>query len=78
MTFPALATTSMTIKGEKKQKKEKTEENFHHVERSYGRFRRTIELPAKFDQSKVEASYKRGVLKIELMKSEECQAKKLQ
>ena len=49
----------------------------HRLERSYGRFLRTIELPAKVDQSKVEASYKRGVLKIELMKTEESQAKKI-
>jgi HSP20 family protein len=67
----------LTIKGEKKQERKKTEENLHRVERSYGRFRRTIELPAKVDQAEVEASYKRGVLKIELMKSEESQAKKI-
>jgi HSP20 family protein len=67
----------LAIKGEKKQEKEKTEENFHHGERSYGQFRRTIELPAKVDQSEVDASLKRGVLKIEFLKSEESQAKKI-
>ena len=67
----------LTIKGEKRQERQKTAENLHRVERSYGHFRRTIELPAKVDQSEVEASYKRGVLKIELMKSEESQAKKI-
>ena len=67
----------LTIRGEKKQEKEKTEYNLHRGERSYGRFQRTIELPAKVDQSQVDASYKRGVLSVELKKAEESQAKKI-
>ena len=67
----------LTIKGEKKQEKENTEDNFHRAERSFGRFQRTIELPAKVDHSKVEASCKRGVLRIELKKAEESLSKKI-
>jgi HSP20 family protein len=66
----------LMIKGEKKQEKEEKEENFHRTERRYGQFRRTIELPAEVDPSKVDASYKRGVLKIELKKTKESQPKK--
>lgn len=65
----------LTIKGEKKQEKEEKEENFHRTERIYGQFRRTIELPAEVDPSKVDASYKRGVLKVELKKTKESQPK---
>ena len=67
----------LTIKGEKKQEKEEKDENIHRTERAYGRFRRTIELPAEVDASRVDASYKRGVLKIELKKIKESHPKKI-
>ena len=68
----------LTIKGEKKHEKEEKEENFHRTERLYGQFRRTVELPAEVDPSKVDASYKRGVLKIELKKTKESHPKKIE
>ena len=68
----------LTIKGEKKQEKEEKEEHYRRTERTYGQFRRTIELPADVDQSKVDASYKRGVLKIELKKIKESHPKKIE
>ncbi|MBT8363892.1 MAG: Hsp20/alpha crystallin family protein [Deltaproteobacteria bacterium] len=48
------------------------------MERSYGYFNRTIELPAEVDPEKVDASYKKGVLKIELKKTRESQSKKIE
>jgi HSP20 family protein len=68
----------LTIKGEKKQEKEQKEENYHRMERSYGYFNRTIELPAEVDSEKVDASYKKGVLKIELKKTREAESKKIE
>jgi len=68
----------LTIKGEKKQEKEEKDENYHRMERSYGYFNRTIELPAEVDPEKVEASYKKGVLKIELKKTRESETKKIE
>jgi HSP20 family protein len=41
------------------------------MERSYGSFRRTIPLPAEVERDKVEATFEKGVLKIELPKSPE-------
>jgi HSP20 family protein len=73
----SLSGRRLIIKGEKKQEKEEKEENIHRTERTYGQFRRTIELPAEVDPSKVDASYKRGVLKIELKKNKESQPKKI-
>jgi HSP20 family protein len=35
----------LTIKGEKKQEKEEKEEGYHLIERSYGSFTRSIQLP---------------------------------
>ncbi len=65
----------LTIKGEKKQEKEEKKENFYRVERVYGSFMRSIELPAEVDPEKVEATYKNGVLKIILPKKAESRGK---
>lgn len=69
---------SLTIKGEKKQEREEKEEYFHRMERSYGYFNRTIELPCAVDSEEVDASYKKGVLKIELKKSKESDSKRIE
>ena len=67
----------LTIKGEKKQKKEEKEEDYHVVERCYGSFSRSIRLPAEVESGKVEASYKHGILRITLPKSERVKAKEV-
>lgn len=65
----------LTIKGEKKQEKEEKDEQHHVVERSYGAFMRMVRLPAPVAQDKVKASFKNGVLTINLPKSEEVKQK---
>ena len=67
----------LTICGEKKQEKEESDEHYHRVESSFGLYKRTIELPADVDESKVDAKYKNGVLKIKLKKAKEAETKKI-
>ena len=67
----------LTIKGEKKQEREEKEENYHLVERSYGTFTRSIRIPNEVQSDKINASYKNGVLKIVLPKSEEAKKKEV-
>jgi HSP20 family protein len=67
----------LTFKGEKKQEQKEKEETYYRVERSYGYFNRTIQLPAKVDPDKVNATYKRGILKIKLRKSKENESKRI-
>ena len=67
----------LTIKGEKKQEREEKEEDYHLVERSYGSFMRSIMLPTEVKQDKINASYKNGVLKVILPKSEEAKKKEV-
>jgi len=69
--------STLTIKGEKKSESEVKEENYHRVERSYGLFQRSVQLPAEVDESKVEASYKDGVLEVKLPKKEAVKGKKV-
>ena len=67
----------LTIKGEKKQEKEEKEEGYHLVERSYGSFTRSIRLPKEVQSEKINASYKDGVLRITLPKTEEAKKKEI-
>ena len=53
----ALADGVLTIKGEK-------HENYYLAERSYGAFERSVRLPDGIDETTVEASFDKGVLKI--------------
>jgi len=66
---------TLTIKGEKKQNKE---ENFHRVERSYGSFTRRMNLPSEVDQENIDASYKKGVLKLVFKKTKATEGKKIE
>ena len=63
--------STLTISGEKKQEREEKKKDYHFSERSYGQFRRTISLPATIDKDSVKASFKKGVLSVELPKREE-------
>jgi HSP20 family protein len=58
----------LTISGEKREERESREENYYHVERRHGSFRRSIELPDSADLDKVEAEQKNGVLTIHVAK----------
>jgi HSP20 family protein len=67
----------LTIKGEKKQEKEEKEEGYHLIERSYGSFTRSVRLPKDVQNDKINASFKNGVLKVVLPKSEEAKKKEI-
>ena len=60
----------LTISGEKKQEQEKKEKGYYHVERSYGSFRRELNLSSDVDPDKIDAVCKEGVLTLTLPKVE--------
>jgi HSP20 family protein len=61
----------LSIKGERKQSEELKEEGVHRVERRYGTFQRSFEIPGGFDSEHVKADYKDGVLTVHLPKRPE-------
>ena len=69
--------STLTIRGEKKQETEEKEKGYYHVERSYGSFRRDLNLGADIDPKKIEAECKNGVLTITLPKAETAKAVKI-
>jgi HSP20 family protein len=70
--------STLTISGEKKQECEETKQNYHYMERSFGRFQRSIELPSSVDPDKVDAVYKNGTLTISLAKRPDAMRRKIE
>ena len=68
----------LTIKGEKKQEKVEKEKHHHFIERRYGSFSRSLELPADVDADHVNAKYKDGVLTLNLPKTKKVSFKKIE
>lgn len=68
---------ALTIRGERKEEAATKEGKMYRMERSYGSFLRSFTLPAGVDASKVNASYKNGVLEITLPKFAEAKTKQI-
>jgi len=69
---------TLTISGERKKESEVSDEDFHRIERSYGRFLRAFSLPATVDSSNVNATFKDGILSVCLSKKEEAKPKSIE
>lgn len=65
----------LTLRGEKSSRHEEDEEGYRLVERSFGRFSRTIPFPFDLDGDKVVADFDKGVLSIKIEKPPEIAAK---
>jgi HSP20 family protein len=68
---------TLTVHGERKFAKDEKEENFRRVERQYGSFTRTFTLPNTVDTEHVQASYDKGILKVQLAKKAEAKPKQI-
>ena len=67
----------LTVHGERKFEKEEKEENYRRVERQYGSFTRSFNLPTTVDAENISADYDRGVLKVKLVKKAEAKPKQI-
>ena len=67
----------LTLRGERKFLKEAKEEDYHRIERSYGVFSRSFQLPGSIDQTKIAAMHKDGVLEVHLPKREDTRPKQI-
>lgn len=64
---------SIRIAGEKKESREEKERDCFVSERRYGAFERVIELPADVDRDSIAASFKNGVLTLEMKRDAKAQ-----
>ena len=67
----------LSIEGERKFDKKGGDENYHRVERSYGKFVRSFAIPTNVDHEKISASMANGVLTVELPKRAETRPKQI-
>jgi len=68
----------LTIRGEKASEKDESDKNYRLVERNYGSFSRSIELPPGVDPAAIQASLGKGVLTVTVPKPAPAVAKKIE
>ncbi len=59
---------TLLLSGEKKQESERKERDYYRLERSWGSFRRMVDLPAEVEADQADATFRNGVLKITVPK----------
>jgi HSP20 family protein len=69
---------TLTVSGERKHEREGKEGETFRSERYFGKFQRSITLPAAVNAGKISANYKDGVLHIDLPKAEEAKPKQIE
>jgi HSP20 family protein len=68
---------TLTVKGQRATQEPAENELFHRRERGTGSFVRTVELPYDVDADKVSASYRYGILRLELPRAEADKPRKI-
>ena len=67
----------LSVSGERKDEREQKEGESFRRERYFGKFQRSVTLPAAVDAGQVQATYKDGVLTVTLPKAEEAKPKQI-
>ena len=65
----------LSVSGERKSEQKHEDGEVYRAERFFGRFQRTVMLPAPVAAEKVKAQYQEGILTITLPKTEEAKPK---
>ena len=73
-----MAENVLTVRGEKKNEREEKNKDYHLVERSYGAFSRSVELPAGVKVEDISAEIANGVLKVTVQKPAPKQTKQIE
>jgi HSP20 family protein len=69
----------LTVRAEKQDERTRRENERHHiVERSYGTFVRSIQLPQGIDEEQIEADFEHGVLRVRVPKAARPQPRRIQ
>ena len=68
---------TISISGERSQEKETKEKKFHRIERSYGKYYRSFNVPTEIKEDKIKAEFKDGQLTITIPKADEVKPKEI-
>ncbi len=69
---------ALRVSGERKSEHEQRERGWYRMERSFGRFSRSLTLPDGVDPDAIAASFDRGVLEVRIPKPEERKPRRVQ
>ena len=72
-----MANNVLTIRGEKRNEREESKKDYHVIERSYGSFVRSVQLPDGVSADSVKAVMSKGVLKVTVPKPAPAQSRKI-
>ena len=67
----------LSISGERSQAKESKDTKFHRLERSFGRYYRSFNLPKEIKNDKIEAEFENGQLNVKIPKADEVKPKQI-
>jgi HSP20 family protein len=67
----------LILSGEKKEERKEEKKNYIFSERKFGSFSRSIDLPVGIKSDKIKATFKKGVLNIDIPKDETKEPKKI-
>jgi len=63
-------TSTLRIEGVKRQEKTESALSYICLERHFGRFSRSVEIPPSFDPGRIRTTFERGVLSIKIAKKQ--------
>jgi HSP20 family protein len=69
---------TLTISGERKAEYERKEKGFFRLERSFGKFSRSLTLPDGVDPDKIDAAFHDGVLEVTIPKPEQRKPRRIE
>lgn len=67
----------LVLRGEKRSSHEERKGDYYYSERSFGTFARTVHLPAEVDVDQAHGTFKNGVLKLVLPKTESGRSRRI-
>jgi len=68
----------LSISGERKEENEVKKSNYYKIEKAYGKYYRSFNLPDNIDDKKIEAEFKNGTLTVHIPKSETAKPKQIE
>src|SRR5215212_1316365 len=69
---------TLTISGERKAEHEQREKGWYRIERSFGRFNRSLTLPEGVDADRIQAAFDHGVLEVRIPKPEQRKPRRIE
>ena len=69
---------TLTVSAQREKTAEDSTDRFYRFERRFGSFSRAVGLPQGVDDSKIQASYRDGVLEIHVAKPEQAKPRRIQ